>query len=75
MRTVVLITVSLVASCDAGPADRLTDKRASPAVTAPVPAAAAQPSSLATRQEEAELRRLCAIIDVEARACAVEAAR
>jgi hypothetical protein len=27
------------------------------------------------RQLEGELRRLCAIIDVEARACAVEAAR
>ena len=28
-----------------------------------------------TAQLEAELRRLCGIIDVEARACAVEAAR
>jgi len=51
MRTVLLITVALVASCDAGTADRLTDRRASPAARAPLPAAAAEPSPLAMRQE------------------------
>jgi hypothetical protein len=54
MRTVVLITAALVASCDAGSADRLTDTRASSAAPAPGPAAATEPSPLATRQEAQE---------------------
>jgi hypothetical protein len=54
MRTVVLITVALVASCDAGSADRLTDTRASPAAPAPGPAAAVEPSPFAMRQEAQE---------------------
>ena len=51
MRTIALITGALVAGCDVGPGDPLTGKRASPAAPAHVPAAAAEPSLLATRQE------------------------
>jgi hypothetical protein len=51
MRTVALIAAALIAGCDAGPADRPTERPASRAARAPVPAAAAEPSPLATRQE------------------------
>ena len=51
---VVVLVVALVSDCDVAPSDRLTGRRTSPAAPAPVSAAVAEPSPLATRQEAQE---------------------
>jgi hypothetical protein len=50
----VVLVVALVIGCDVGPSDRLRERRTSPAASAPVSAATADPSPLATRQEAQE---------------------
>jgi hypothetical protein len=51
---IVVLVVALVIDCDVVPSDRLAERRTSPAASAPVSAAVADPSPLATRQEAQE---------------------
>jgi len=51
---IVVLVVALVIDCDVVPSDRLAERRTSPAASAPVSAAVADPSPLATRREAQE---------------------